>query len=118
MMAMKAKVFNDNAVFSKIIESSNPRDIKALGRLVKGFDPAVWNKVKFEIVVKGNHAKFSQNADLKNFLLSTGDALIAEASPKDRIWASAWLKTIRWRKTRTLGEARICSARRSWKCAI
>ena len=34
----------------------------------------------------GNKAKFSQNPNLKEFLLSTGDALIAEASPYDKIW--------------------------------
>ena len=34
----------------------------------------------------GNIAKFGQNPALKEFLLSTGDALIAEASPYDTIW--------------------------------
>ena len=28
----------------------------------------------------------NQNPDLKERLLSTGDAILAEASPKDRIW--------------------------------
>ena len=31
-------------------------------------------------------AKFSQNATLKMFMLSTGDAIIVEASPRDRLW--------------------------------
>ena len=34
----------------------------------------------------GNKAKFSQNADIRDFLLSTGDAVLAEASPYDKIW--------------------------------
>ena len=37
-------------------------------------------------MLEGNKAKFGQNADLKAFLLSTGDALLAEASPYDKIW--------------------------------
>ena len=37
-------------------------------------------------VVEGNKAKFSQNPDIKEFLLSTRDAIIAEASPYDNIW--------------------------------
>ena len=36
--------------------------------------------------MKGNKAKFSQNPDLKEFLLSTGDAILVEASPYDKIW--------------------------------
>ena len=41
---------------------------------------------KYDIVVEGNKAKFSQNDDLKEYLLSTGDAILVEASPYDRIW--------------------------------
>ncbi len=37
-------------------------------------------------MVEGNKAKFGQNPSIREFLLSTGDALIAEASPYDGIW--------------------------------
>jgi len=36
--------------------------------------------------VEGNKAKFGQNPELKEFLLSTGDAILVEASPYDKIW--------------------------------
>ena len=39
-----------------------------------------------EIVKAGNRAKFEQNPDLMNLLLDTGDAILAEASPWDKIW--------------------------------
>jgi ribA/ribD-fused uncharacterized protein len=38
------------------------------------------------IVTEGNIAKFSQNEDLKSFLLGTGTQILVEASPYDRIW--------------------------------
>ncbi len=38
------------------------------------------------IVTEGNVAKFSQNEDLKYFLLGTGTQVLVEASPYDRIW--------------------------------
>ncbi len=31
-------------------------------------------------------AKFEQNEALKTFLLNTGDRILVEASPRDRIW--------------------------------
>ena len=86
MMAEKARVFGDREMLDAILKTSNPKDIKAYGRAVRGFDPLKWNGVKYDAVVRGNLAKFSQNQELKKFLLSTGDAELVEASPKDRIW--------------------------------
>lgn len=36
--------------------------------------------------MNGNWCKFSQNRDLREFLLSTGDSVLVEASPYDAIW--------------------------------
>jgi ribA/ribD-fused uncharacterized protein len=38
------------------------------------------------IVYAGCRLKFSQNPELKEFLLSTSDMLLVEASPYDNIW--------------------------------
>ncbi len=86
MMAEKARLFNDAETLEKIMKQEEPDKIKELGREIKGFDPEVWNEHKFNIVVKGNLAKFGQNPNLLRFLLSTGTAVLAEASPYDRIW--------------------------------
>lgn len=86
MMASKALLFDDMETYGKIMNESNPSAYKKLGRLVKNFDPKRWDEVKFDIVVEGNKAKFSQNEELKQFLLSTNDAILVEASPYDRVW--------------------------------
>ncbi|MBE6268346.1 MAG: NADAR family protein [Bacteroidales bacterium] len=86
MMASKARLFNDEETLRKIMEAYNPHDYKKLGRKVSGFDGERWDAVKYDIVVEGNIAKFSQNAALKEFLLSTGDAILVEASPYDEVW--------------------------------
>ena len=86
MMAQKALLFNDEEVYHEIMAADNPKDYKQIGRQIKNFDPAVWDLKKFDIVVEGNKAKFSQNPELKEFLLSTGDAILVEASPYDKIW--------------------------------
>jgi ribA/ribD-fused uncharacterized protein len=36
--------------------------------------------------VEGNKHKFSQNPGFKDYLLSTGNKIIVEASPVDAIW--------------------------------
>ena len=86
MMASKARLFGDEEVLLEIMESYHPHDYKKLGRKVRGFVPEPWDAEKYDIVVAGNKAKFSQNADIREFLLSTGDAILVEASPYDKIW--------------------------------
>ena len=86
MMASKARLFGDDEVLKRIMDTSTPLDDKKLGRKVRGFVAEAWDARKYDIVVKGNKAKFSQNPSLKEFILSTGDAIIAEASPYDVVW--------------------------------
>ena len=86
MMAAKAALFGDEEIREQILSSSDPKEIKGLGRKVSGFDSEVWDRFKYSIVLNGNWCKFSQNRDLREFLLSTGDSILAEASPYDAIW--------------------------------
>ncbi|MDD9935054.1 MAG: NADAR family protein [Myxococcales bacterium] len=86
MMAEKARLFGDAAVLERILVAESPGAAKKLGRQVAGFDNTAWNAARFEIVVRGSHAKFAQNPELGRFLLRTGDRVLVEASPRDRIW--------------------------------
>ena len=86
MMAEKARLFGDEKIRAEILRTSDPRKCKALGRKVKNFDKAVWDKRKENIVRNGNFEKFMQNSALRSFLLSTGDKVLVEASPTDRVW--------------------------------
>ncbi len=86
MMAYKALLFEDSDAYDKIMSSADPKTIKSLGRGVRNFDQAVWDTYKYTIILNGNWAKFSQNPELAKFLLSTGDSILAEASPYDGIW--------------------------------
>jgi ribA/ribD-fused uncharacterized protein len=86
MMAEKAALFNDEATRAQILQAPDPVAAKALGRRVSGFDDAVWLEHRYDIVVRANRAKFSQNPELAQFLRQTGDQIIVEASPVDRIW--------------------------------
>ena len=45
-----------------------------------------WYDVKLDIMRRGDHAKFTQNADLAVLLLATADAELIEDSPADAFW--------------------------------
>jgi ribA/ribD-fused uncharacterized protein len=53
---------------------------------VAGFDEQVWDGHRYNIVVAGNLAKFSQHLQLCTFLLGTGERVLVEASPVDQVW--------------------------------
>ena len=86
MMYNKALLFDDKKTAYEILKSNQPKAIKELGRKVNNFNGDVWDKIKYTIVITGNYHKFSQNADLRNFLLSTKNKILAEASPYDKVW--------------------------------
>lgn len=86
MMAQKAVMFEDQEAFKKILLSHSPREQKHIGRAVKGFNKKEWEKVARGFVFMGNYAKFTQNDDLKQFMLNTKDTELVEASPYDKIW--------------------------------
>lgn len=114
MMAQKAKLFNDEEIFNKIMSSNDPKEMKALGRKVKNFNAEIWDKNCVDIVTRGNVLKFSQNEKLKQYLLDTKDKILVEASPYDAIWGIKMsrdnpdvLDPNKWQGTNFLGFALV-----------
>eukprot|EP00904_Undaria_pinnatifida_P007738 jgi/Undpi1/4094/HiC_scaffold_16.g07461.m1 len=112
MMASKARHFRDRKTLRQIMNTEDPREMKALGRLVKDFDASVWDDVGFDLVVKGNLEKFRQNPIFRDTLLATGSKILAEASPFDNEWGIGLhasdpdaLVQSRWPGFNKLGEA-------------
>lgn len=88
MMVKKAELFGDKEVLEDLLVTDKPAKLKELGRKVKGFDPTIWDKHKFNIVLRGNRLKFEQNAELMKKLLETGNKTIVEAAHYDKIWGN------------------------------
>lgn len=86
LMAQKALLFNDIASAEKIVNTNDPKKQKVLGRQVKGFKDDIWNKHKFNLMVKGLILKFEQNSNLKEQLIKTENKILVEGSPYDKIW--------------------------------
>lgn len=86
MMYEKAILFNDCPTALQIMKTNDPREIKALGRQVSGYDDSLWNDSRKVVVYEGLMEKFSQNPDLLQKLLNTDNAILAECAVHDRIW--------------------------------
>jgi predicted NAD-dependent protein-ADP-ribosyltransferase YbiA (DUF1768 family) len=44
MMVQKARLFNDEAIATKMLATTDPKEHKDLGRQVEGFDAKVWDE--------------------------------------------------------------------------
>lgn len=115
MMYSKAKNFNDDASAEKILElNQDPlakkflngelsreyiikdkslsdqwnklmMKVKKLGRGVQNYDEVYWESRRYKIVLFGVRLKFTQNPDLKDILIATGDSKMIESSPYDKL---------------------------------
>ncbi|MFD6322165.1 NADAR family protein [Streptomyces sp. NPDC058442] len=86
MMAAKARLFADPEGEQRVLAAQHPGQAKEAGRLVRGFDEEIWRRERFRVVVEGSVHKFAAHADLRAFLLGTGERVLVEASPVDRVW--------------------------------
>ncbi|MFJ5999243.1 NADAR family protein [Streptomyces sp. NPDC092370] len=112
MMAAKARLFEDAAAERAVLAAAHPAEAKKAGRLVRGFDEATWRRERFGIVVEGSVHKFGAHPELQGYLLGTGDRVLVEASPVDRVWGiglaaddEAATDPQRWRGPNLLGFA-------------
>lgn len=112
MMAEKARLFGDKAMLEAIMKSDHPKEMKAFGRAVQNFDKQVWSEQCYDIVKRGNLAKFSQNSALWDVMKMTKNRILVEASPRDRIWGIGMGKSnpdaenpLKWRGQNLLGFA-------------
>jgi len=112
LMASKAALFWDFDKFQMILKADSPRSAKYYGRQVKNFSESIWYYARYKIMEDIILAKFGQNPELKDFLLSTGDDILVECSPSDKIWGvglalsdPAWLDEKNWQGQNLLGYA-------------
>ena len=112
MMWRKAMLYGAEASAERIVAAGHPRDAKLLGRGVAGFDGPTWAGRRFDIVTDASRHKFGQSPALRDWLVGTGDRVLVEASPTDRVWGIGLAATderatdpARWRGLNLLGFA-------------
>lgn len=87
MMSKKALLFGDTVAHQRIMASHSPKIAKHYGRMVAGYDESTWVAQRESVLLEGNQHKFTQHSGLKKYLLGTGDQIIVEASPYDKIYS-------------------------------
>ena len=83
-MLEKAWMFEPSKA-DDILATREPMAAKRLGRKIKNYDDAKWAEVRYAKMVEVLMVKFSI-PEFKKQLLATGDRMLVEASPYDRIW--------------------------------
>ena len=110
MMYHKALLMGDEKIAAQILKEPHPSAAKyvfsilnlashstlanaisfhrRLGREVSNFDLEIWKRHADQVVEDANYLKFSQNEDLKEVLLGTGEKTLVEASPDGKFFTT------------------------------
>lgn len=87
MMYHKLMTFRQLDLADKVMQTDDPDEAKKIGRThFANFDDTLWTRISPTIVKRGVRAKFVQHPDLMEELLSTGNTVLAECSPYDKVW--------------------------------
>ena len=86
IMHLKACLMGDGVIADQILSANTPFMAKKLGRKVKPWDQEKWNSKVEDIAYAVLSAKFQNNEALSHKLRGTKDKILAEASPRDKIW--------------------------------
>jgi len=86
IMLCKASLMGDAETFARVAAAQTPAEAKRLGRLVEPWDEERWQMHVCDIARHVALAKFAGVPGLRERLLATGERLIAEAAPNDRVW--------------------------------
>jgi N-glycosidase YbiA len=78
--------FEGHAYVEEIRQAPHPDKAKLMGQTRSVPLRADWEAVKEKVMLEALEAKFSQHAELKELLLSTGNKLIVERTKNDSYW--------------------------------
>ena len=87
IMYRKCLLFGDEASARAVLSTDDTASQQMIGRKASGYIEHVWDGNRQMVLLRRLLAKFGQNVDLKENLLSTGNAYIVECAGSNRIWA-------------------------------
>jgi ribA/ribD-fused uncharacterized protein len=82
----KAEFAHDDSAAARILQATTSLQCKLAGDRVKINRNADWDHQKTIVMRKALQHKIAQNPSVKEYLRTTGDRQLGEASPKDLFW--------------------------------
>ncbi|MBK3779842.1 NADAR family protein [Paraburkholderia aspalathi] len=86
MMWAKAVRFGCYVLAAKMLAVHKVKKLKEMGRDVTGYNEEAWERERMPMMVRACWLKFTQNPAMRDELLATGERILVEASPDDKIW--------------------------------
>ena len=83
IMYRKCKVFGDEASANAVMATDDVAQQQKIGRYASGYINEVWAGMRQMVAFRGLMAKFTQNDDLRQQLLDTGDAYLTGAPKRE-----------------------------------
>lgn len=110
----RARFADDQSLMDRAMASSDPAEAKRILNLLHGAPGQIfWEAERHDILRSGLLAKFSQNDDLKKYLLSSEERQLGEAS-RNRVWGigltladKGRLNTKLWKGENLLGKTLV-----------
>ena len=82
----QAQKFVGTEYYGMVLKAKSPREAANMGRNRSFPLRNDWEQVKEDVMRKALEAKFTQNDNIKEILLSTDDKILIENSPNDYYW--------------------------------
>ena len=77
----KALLFEDVKTADMIMQSKDPKEMKNLGRKIRGYVDSVWKAMAPEVIMTCNRKKVYAYNDIQEYLVKTGNKVLGEATP-------------------------------------
>ncbi len=87
IMYRKCLTFGDTESAKKVLGTTDPAQHQAIAQKATGYHDKVWNGLRQVILMRALTAKFTQNEELRDALLRTGEDYLVECAHKDKVWA-------------------------------
>lgn len=79
-------IISNNEIAKYIHHAATPDEAQALAKRYKQYRRADWSDVKDQIMLLALQVKLESHTDIRELLLSTGQAQLVETSPVDDYW--------------------------------
>jgi ribA/ribD-fused uncharacterized protein len=81
IQCQKAELFGDWVSHRDIMSSKDPREMKQLGKRIKGYKDVEWKRHSYDVIMECVRSKVYAHREIQEYLLATGDKMIGEGTP-------------------------------------